>query len=259
MSGDVEWFKIGPKLELHVDITGGSLTLVSTSKLVNVGDFVWNPVVVAGAIFKNGTSVAALTINSSTGALTASAVSVATGDHVEVRLEFTSAVSWPWDNRIVLRRAAFFDVPAGDSTFDFDDSTNTMPIPNLDLALGWDGNSNLKLGVKIVATDNASQDIVAYSRLLPTSSETSTTIAIGDTGTPTHTSSFSKSNATGAFELELCQRSSSGTTYSEERRILRFTDNTQVAGYPAGFPSDQVKVRELKITGGRLKLGAPGQ
>ncbi len=260
MAVAIEWFKLGPKLELHVDITSGSLTLTSSSQLVNPGDFSWSPAAVTGTLYKNGTSVGSLTINSSTGAITASALSVSTGDHIEVRLEFVSPVSWPWDNRIVMRQAAFFDVPAGHSAFDFDGSTNLMPIPGLDLALGWDGNDKLKLGVKIINTDSASQDIVAFSRLVPLSSETSTTISISDQGAPTHTSSFAKSAATGDFELELRQRSASATTYMENRAILRFTDASQVAGYPAGFPSDHVKVLQTKTaSGNKVKLGAPGQ
>jgi hypothetical protein len=171
----VEWFRIGPKLDLHVDITSGSLTLTAASAVANIGDF--PAAQIAGAIFKNGSAATSLTINSSTGAITANAVNVTTGDHIDIRVEVTSPVSWPWDNKIVSRRAAFFDVPAGHSTFDFDDSTNTMPVPGLDLAIGWDANSKLKLGVKVISTDSASQDITAYSRRLPTAQETSTTIS----------------------------------------------------------------------------------
>lgn len=251
----IEWFRVGPSLALHVDITGGVLSLTSSSQVNNIGDF---PIAqVAGAIYKNGTSAASLTINGTTGAITSSSVNVSTGDHIEVRVEVTSPVSWPWDNRIVCRSSGFLDVPAGQSTIDFDGNTNVMPIPGLDLAFGWDANSYLKLGVKIMATDSASQDILALSRR-PSAQETSTTIVITDSSVQTHTSSFTTSDITGEFELELRQRSGSGTTYAETRSMFRFTDKTQVAAYPAGFPSDQVKIKQTKA-GGKLKLGAPGQ
>ena len=259
MTIEIEWFRIGPKTELHVDITAGSLTLLSTSKLANPGDFAWNPDDVVGSILKNGAVATSLTINGSTGAITASAVSVATGDHIEIRAEATSAVSWPWDNRIVARRGCFFDVPAGHSTFDFDDSTNVMPIPNLDLAIGWDSGNHIKLGVKILAKDGASVNLLAFSRLLPSASETSTSMDINSSSVMTHTSSFTTSDITGDFEQEWRLKSGTGSTFVEDRSYLRYTDKTQVAGYPANFPTDQVKVKQTRMTGGLSKLGAPGQ
>ncbi len=256
MTIQIEWFRLGPKVDLHVEITGGVLTLASSSQVNNIGDF--PSAQVAGAVFKNGTSAVSLTINSSTGAITCNSVNVTTGDHIEVRVEVTSPVSWPWDNKIICRAAGFLDVPSGTSTFDFDGSTNIMPIPTLDLAFGWDSNNDLKLGAKIIATDSASQNIVAWSRQLPLADESSTTFTISETGVQTHTASFGLSDISGDFELELRQRSSSGTTFAETRSAFRFTDKTQVAGYPAGFPSDQVKVKQSKASN-KLKLGAPGQ
>jgi len=178
MSVITQWFKSGPRTEIHVDITSGSLTLTSASKLLNYADYGWNPDDVTGAIYKNGSSAATLGINSSTGAITSSAVSVAQGDVVEVRLEFTGKFSWPFHNKMVARRSAFLVVPAGNATFDFDDGNNKQPVPGFELGFGWDSANKLKVGFKVASADGASQSLAAYSRRLPAAQESSSTISL---------------------------------------------------------------------------------
>lgn len=260
MGIDIEWFKTGPELELHASISGGVLTLSSGSALLNPGDFLWNPDQVVGVIAKNGTVATSVSINSSTGALTASNVSVSTGDVIEVRLEFTGPWSWPHHSRAVLTRVAVFTVPAGNSTVDFDANNNVVPVIAARLALGWDGNDQLGFGVKLDNVDGASVDLTAFSRRLPVAQESSTTIQVSNTSTvQVHTSSFSRTDVgAGKFEVQLSVRSSATTPRMEDRLVLRFHTRDLLPLYPASFPSDDVTMALSKVDG-KVRLGAPGQ
>lgn len=245
-----------PKPELHITITGGVLSFASTSKLVNPADYGWNPAEVTGTAIKNGTSNTALTINSSTGAITCSGIGVATGDKIEVRFDFLGPVGWPWAQKFVLRRSAFFDVPSGTSSFDFDDSTNVMPVPSLDLAFGWDNNDKLKVGVKVNNADGASQNYTLYTRRAGGPQETSSTVSTSDTtNAQTQTSSFSKSDVTSDCEWELWLKSGTGSTRMEDRSHVVFADKGQLASYPSNFPGS-CKLTQRKDTG-RSTLDSP--
>lgn len=245
-----------PKPELHISITGGSLTFAASSKLVNPADYGWSPAEVTGAVYKNGSNAMALTINASTGAITANAVSVVTGDKIEVRFDFQGPIGWPWDQKFVLRRSAFFDVPAGTSSFDFDDSTNVMPVPSLDLAFGWEAADKLKVGVKVNGADGASQNYTLYTRRNGGPQETSSSISTSDTtNAQTHTSSFSKSDVTSECEFELWLKSGTGSTFMADRCHVIFADKTQVASYPGNFPGS-CKMTHRKVSG-KIALDAP--
>ena len=228
--------------------------------MLNPADFTWNPDQVVGVIVKNGTVAANLTINSSTGALSASGVNVATNDTIEVRLEFTGPWSWPHHSRALLNRCAIFTVPAGTSTFDFDSTHNVIPVVTADLALGWDANDKLGFGTRLQNVDGASVDLTAFSRRPPSTQESSSTVAVSNTSTAqVHTSTFTRTDVgSGEFEVQLNVRSSSGTTRLEDRLVLRFHTRDLLALYPAAFPTDDVTMALRKVSGA-VRLGAPGQ
>jgi hypothetical protein len=251
-----EYPEFTPTNDVSIDAGPNTFAFSSTSKILNPGDFPWSPPGVTGTVFKNGNSVATLSIDSSTGVITCGSVSVGAGDHIEVRLEYAGNVSWPWRSRLFTRRSLFFDVPSSTQTFTFNGSTNAMPVPTLDFAFGWNSNSNLQVGVKVVNADGASQSMTLYSRRPPSSQESSTTISLSDTtNVQTHTSSFTKSDATGDFEFETWLKSGTGSTRVEDRVVVRFTDRGQLADYPPNFPTDQ-SLRQTKDNG-KLRIDAP--
>lgn len=255
----IEWVRFSPKTELRLDVTGGSLTLGSASKLVNYADYGWDPAQVVGTIFKNGTSAGAVSINTSTGALTASAVSVATSDEIEVRLEYTGRFSWPYHNKMISRRSAFWTVPAGTNSIEFDDGHNKQPVPDVELGFGWDASDNLKVGVKVAAADGASQSMALFTRRLPSAQSSSSTISLSNTTSiQTHTSEFDKSEITGDFEIEWVLDSASGNPRQQDRVRLVFSTKALVPSYPPDFPGSDVSMVQLR-SNGKLKLGAPGQ
>lgn len=255
----IEWFKFGPKLEVHVTVTAGVLSLTSSSKVTNPGDFTWNPDQLSGAIYKNGTSAATLTINASTGALTSNSVNVAQDDVIEVRVEYTGNYSWPYHNKLVATRSAFLTVPPGNSTTDFDDSNHKQPVPEFELAFGWDSNSKLKVGFKISSADGADQSMTASTRLLPDAEESSTSVSLSNTSTvQNHTSTFTSSQATGDFEIRWVLASGSGNPKQQDRLRLVFQAKELVATYPPNFPSSDVSLVQVR-SGAKVRIGAPGQ
>lgn len=259
MSVVIEWVRFSPKISVRVDITGGSLTLASSSALVNVADYPWNPAQVVASILKNSSVATTVSINSSTGALTSSAVSVATGDAIEVRVEFTGPFSWPWSNRMIASRSAFLTVPSGTSSTEFDDSHNAQPVPGFDLGFGWDANDKLEVGVKVGSADGASQSMTLTTRRGASSDESSSTISLSNTSTAQeHTSVFTKADVTATFDVEWLLKSAAGTPRQEDRVRLQFNKKTLVASYPPGFATDNVSLVQSKSSG-KLRLGAPGQ
>lgn len=258
MSVDVDWPAFGPRLDLTFDIASGVLTLGGTSKLLNPSDYVWGAEdQVVATVYKNGTKAVDIAIDSSTGALTMSQVSVTSGDHIEARFTSTGYAATPWKTTIVQRRSAFFDVPAGTSQFVFDATHTPMPVPAWDLAFGWDAGNKLKLGFKVAGDDGATEDMTVSTRKLPSGYDTSTAIDLDDTtNTQTHTSSFTKADIPGSCELETVLASGTGATRMEDRFRLVLTDKTAVGSYPSGFPGSGTMLVE-SVNSGRWKLARP--
>lgn len=248
-----------PKFDLILEVSGGVLTLGTNSALLNVGDYTWGgSPEVTGKIIKNGADAATLSINSSTGAITASSVSVSTGDHIVVFLTYTGPASWPWEQRMVMTRSAFMDVAAGTTTTTFNGTNNTMPVPTYELTFGWDANDAWKVGVKVSADDGASQDLALTTRRLPaqTESASTTNIDLASTSVQTHVASFNKSGITADWEIDLALASGTGTTHMEDRVRFIFTNASQVPSYPTNFATHGVRTVQSKVSG-KLQVGAP--
>lgn len=246
-----------PKPDIHANVTGGVMTFTSASKLVNVNDFKWGePPQIIGNVYKNGTLAATISINTSTGDMAIASVAVSTGDHIEIRLDAVGPMAWPWNQSFGFRRSCFFDVPAGTSTTDFDATTNVMPVPALDFAFGWDNNDKFKVGVKVIGADGAGQNYTLYTRRDGAQQETSTTISTSDTtNAQSLTAAFGKSDIGMQFEFEMWLKSGTGATRVEDRFHAMFTDKTQVANYPPGFPGSCL-LQQTKDAG-KLKVDAP--
>lgn len=248
-----------PEFDLVLGVTGGVLSVASGSVLQNVGDFAWGgSPEVTGRILKNGTEATTLSIHSTTGVVTASTVSVATGDHIVVEFTYSGPDGWPWAQKMVLTRSALMDVGAGTSTTTFDGTTNVMPVPGYELTFGWDANDNWKVGVHVLGDDGASQDLTLTTRRLPnqTESASSTTIDLDTSTVQTHTAAFNKSGISGNWEIDLHLASGTGSTRMEDRVRFVFTDATQVPSYPGNFATAGVRTVQSK-SGGKLKIGAP--
>ncbi len=247
-----DWPEFCPDPQLTVVISSGQLTLGGTSKLLNYRDYTWDPVEVRGTIWKNGNKVATLSIDSSDGDITLSSpLSVATNDPIEIRLQFIGRLSLPWYTKTLMRRSAFLTVPAGDSTFTFDSQNNSMPIPDWDLAFGWDSNDKLKLGFRVNSDDSASQDMSLYTRMLggAVAKQSSSTIDLDSQSTQTHTSDFTKAEVEVACEAEMWLKSGTGTTRQEDRFRLVLMKLDEVGAYPSNFPTTGIMLEQEKATG----------
>lgn len=254
----IEWFRVGPRTAIRVDINGGVLSLAASSRLLNYADYGWNPAEVTGAVYKNGTQATSLSFDSADGDITCNTVNVQQGDVIEVRVEYGGKFSWPWHNKMIARRSAWLTVPAGNTTVDFDDNNHKQPVPGFELGYGWDSNNKLKVGVKVASADGASQAMTLYSRRLPSAQESSTSIDLSSANVQEHTSTFSTSDITGDFELEWTLYSGGSEPRQQDRVRLQFHAKELVADYPPGFPGDNVSLVQSRASD-RLKLGAPGQ
>jgi hypothetical protein len=247
MTTGVDWPEYCPRPELTFTISGGTLSMSTPSNLLNYGDFVWGQEnQISASLWKNGTKMGDITVNTSTGALSMSSVSVTTGDHIEARFIAEGYADTPWKTTVTLRRSDYFDVPSGTSTITFDATTNPMPVPEWAWAFGWDANNHLKTGFAVSADDGASQDMTVTTRRGPSVSESSTTIDLDSASTQTHTSSFVKSDVTGSCEIETLFKSGTGTTRVEDHCRLTFTDKDAVPTYPTGFPTTGTQLKHNK-------------
>ena len=259
MSVTDEWPEYRPDLQIKVDITSGSMTLASPSALLNYSEFDLAAPEIRGVIYKNGAKQGSVTISSSTGALSASAVSVTTNDQIEIRFFALGRLSLPWFTRHRLERSVFFTVPAGNSIFLFDSSNNPMPVPAFDLTFGWDGNDNLKLGFKVMGDDGASQDLTVYTRLFGNcpNSNSSTVIDLDDTtNAQTHVSTFTKGNMDADAEVELHLKSGTGSTRQEDRVRIFFQLRDDLPTYNTSFPTSGTLIKQVK-DGTGLKVYRP--
>lgn len=252
MGVDEDWPEYTPDTSLTVVITSGQLTL-SNSTLDNYDNYSWNPDEVHGAIWKNSTRVATLSIDSSDGSITlSSAISVSQGDLVEVRLQFVGNLSTPWYSKALLRRAAFVVVPAGNASYTFDSTHNTMPVPEWDMAFGWDSNGYLKVGFSVDDDDGASQDMTVYTRMLgsDSASQSSSTIDLGSSSLQTHTSTFTKGEIQAACEMEMWLRSAASGTRQESRSRIVLVKFDEVDSYPSNFPTTGAMLHQEEASGG---------
>ncbi|MFZ5476787.1 MAG: hypothetical protein ACOZNI_08440 [Myxococcota bacterium] len=251
-----------PELEVKLDVTGGTLTFVSPSKLINHAGFDVANGEVRGAVFKNGTKAATISIDSSTGALSIAGFSVSTGDVIEVRLQATMRTSLPWFTHARLTRSAFATVPSGNSQTTFGRATNPACVPGFDLAFGWDANDNLKVGVKVTSSDGASQSQTMATRLHGTcpSSSSSSTFSMTDTvNAQYHTSSFARSGMDAEAVIEWSLQSAGSTPYQKDTVLLAFEVASAVPAFPGSFPSaGNVHLRQAKVAGtAELDLSRP--
>lgn len=259
MSAEMDWPTYFPRPSLAFTINSGTLTLDVSSAVQNPGDFVWGtPNQLSASLWKNGSWQRVISINSSTGALTMSSLSVTTGDHIEVRFVSDGYADVPWKSNVLNRRIAFFDIETGVSAVTFDDSTNVMPIPAWSLAFGWSTFNKLKVGFKVAGDDSASQDMTVTTRRGVGVDETSTTIDLDDTSTTqTHTSSFAKTDvAAGVCAVQTLLKSGAGTTRIEDSIQIEFTDKDEVPSYPSAFPSSGTLLTE-SVDSSRLRLSRP--
>ncbi|MFT5679294.1 MAG: hypothetical protein ACI8RZ_000198 [Myxococcota bacterium] len=261
MSSENEWPLGSIIMRVKVDIKAGTLTLVSPSALINPGLAGWNPSGLVGKILVNGSQQATLSFSNATRAMTASsAVTVTTGDTVEVRWQMTGGTNVaPWDSVVRMRRSAFFDVPAADSTFIFDRITHPMPVPDWLLTFGWDASNSdtFKASYKASSDDGASQDMtVTTRRISPTQDVSSATIDLDITTAQGHSAAFTKSDVgAGKFELEMLLKSDSGTTYMQDKVVMTFNDKDDVPTYAGTFPGDTL-LESTKVQGGQ-RLAQP--
>ena len=250
-----QWPTKGPAVEMHVKVESGTLSLVSTNELKNPGDFDFTGPDLRGLVFVNGSFQTSLSINSSTGAITLSSFSVSTDDIVEFRFKFNGTVSDPWISRLELERTLRLKVPSGTSTTDFDSSTNTMPVPSVDITFGWDGSDKLKLGFRVNGDDSASQDAVAATKLSDCPDDYSSTVVdLDSSSTQTHTSTFTKWEGPQAQRVIWTLKSGTGDTRVEDRWMLEFTDRLSVPSYDSNFPTTGILLKQRKMANGALKL-----
>jgi len=251
-----DWPEYGPDVKLQASITSGVMTLVgANSQLVNYADFDVADDQVVGWVVQNGTKVATLSINASTGAITMSSVNVSTGDQIIFEFKYMGLLSLDWFSRFTAMRSLIFTVPAGTSTTTFDATTNKMPVPGFDLAFGWDGNNKLKVGIAPTSTDGAGQSLNVYTRLFGggTLDENATTVNLGNSSAQTNTSTFGKTGVPFDCEIEWYLQSGTGTTRQEERVRLTFQSMDKIPSYPASFPTSGKLLTQSKVGQG-LKL-----
>lgn len=252
MSSENQWPTGSIIMRLKADISGGTLTVISPSALINPGVAGWNPTGLVGSILVDGVQKATLSFNETTRAVTASgAVAVTTGETVEVRWQKTGGTSVkPWNNVVLMRRSAFFDVPAANDTFTFNRITNAVPVPEWDLAFGWDASNSdtFKVTCTVSDDDAATEDMtITTRRINPTQGASSTDIDLSSTSAQSHSATFTKSDVGGGkFELEMLLRSGSGTTYMQDMVVMTFNDKDDVPAY-----STDTLLESTKVQGGQ--------
>ncbi|MFZ5480478.1 MAG: hypothetical protein ACOZNI_27195 [Myxococcota bacterium] len=261
MGVEDDWPAFCPNLELKLDVTNGTLSFVSPSKLVNYADYDVTNKEVRGAIFKNGVKQGSLTISATDGAITAGTFSVSTGDTIEVRVRAVHRTSLPWYTHAALERSAVMTVPSGNSQTTFDGSNNVVTVPSFDLAFGWDANNNFKVGVKVTASDNASQSFSVTTRLhgtCPNAASSTTFSATDTTNTQTHVASFTKSDMTSEAVLEMSLQSAASAPYQKDRWLLFFQEGPDVPTYPTGFPTSGTLLKQERVANStKLRLYRP--
>jgi hypothetical protein len=255
MSGYGEqWPEKGPNVELHVNVSSGTLSLTGTNKVTNYSDFDFTAPNLRGLVFVNGSYQDELAIASATGAITLSSFSVSTDDIVEFRFRLVGTVSDPWTTRLQLDRTLRLEVPAGTSTTDYDSSNHVMPVPSIDLTFGWDGSDKLKLGFKVNGDDGASQDATVATRLSTCPDKTSSsTLDLDSSSTQTHVSTFTQWEGADQALLSYHLKSSTAETRVEDRWQIIVCDRLSVPGYPGGFPTSGVRLKQRSVSGA-LKL-----
>lgn len=232
-----EWPDFMPDTEIVAQIENGLLTLGAATKLRNFAQYTWTHPQVVAQIYKNGSRVATLAIDSQNGNITlGSAIAVSQGDNIELRFNFMGRASDPFISKAIFMHSAFFTVPAGTSTITFDDQTNTTPVPLFNMAFGWDQNSYLKAGFSVSSDGGATQDMSCTTRLVPSASESSTEIDLDSASTQTHTSSFTRAVVPLACEIELFLRSATSGTRVEEKARLVLFEVDEIGSYPGSFP-----------------------
>jgi len=261
MGDMIVWPEYTPDTDVKIDVSNGTLTLVSPSKLRNFGDFTWGVGgSVDGDVYKGGSSAASISFNDDTRAMTITGFSVATDDEIEVRVEHTGdANSNPWDTETSLRRSAFWTVPSGGGDVLFDQSTNAMPVPTYRLTFGWDGSDKFKVGFKVTSDDGASQDLKVTTALVGTSPDkkSSSTIDLDDTtNVQAHTADFTKTDVGTEWEMLLHLKSGTGSTRQESRVHFLFKDVDAIDAYDSSFPTTGVLLKTSKVEGG-ARFGQP--
>jgi len=244
--------QFGPDVSLKVDITSGSMTLLTGSKLNNYTNYSLSTPDIIGGIWKNGSRCGTVVINSSTGALTMTGLAVSASDTVEFRFRVGRPLSLPWFHRFTLTRSMFFTVAAGNSQITFDSSNNPMPVPTFNFGFGWTSGNNLKLGVLVSAKDGATQNMTGYVRLYGTcpKQESPLDIDLNNTSTAqTVTSTFTKSDMDRDCEIELYLKSGTVTTRQEESVRIGFEIKELIDAWPSGFPTG-AQIGQTKVAGG---------
>ncbi|MFZ5479078.1 MAG: hypothetical protein ACOZNI_20075 [Myxococcota bacterium] len=246
-----EWPEFCPNFELKVDVTSGSLSLVAPSNLLNHADYEVANGEVRGTVFKNGSKQGAITINAQTGALSITAFSVSNGDTIEFRLHALRRTGLPWMTHTVMERSAVLVVSGNGQTV-FDGSTNVAKVPAFDLAFGWDSNNALKVGMRVTASDNATQSMAVTTRLhgtCPNSASSSSFSMTDTTNTQSHTATFGKADMLSEAAIEMTLQSAGSAPYQKDRVVLLFQENGDVPTYPASFPTSGTLIKQEKVTG----------
>jgi hypothetical protein len=252
MGVDNRWPDFMPTISLELTVSSGTLSIGANSALENEGDYSWGPDQVRGTLWKNGSLASALSINDSTGAITmASGIAVSSSDEIEARFEFVAKVSLPWVTRVFGLRSCFMTV-AGDGTTTFDDTYNTMPVPEWQLAFGWDAFDKLKVGVKVNDADSSSRDIALSTRLWGpgSSAETSTTIDLSDTtNAQTHTADFKDADVKVAAQMQFTLANAASNPKVRDTINILIFEPTEVSTYPASFPTTGTMITVTKPGG----------
>ncbi len=234
------WPEYMPTVDIGLTVSSGSMTIAAGSEVKNYSDYGWSPAQLRGTLWKNGSKVRNLLVNSSTGAISmSSALAVSNADLIEARFHVVGKVSDPWGTRLIGTRSCYMTV-SGDGTTTFDDSTNTIPVPAFDLTFGWDASDDLKVGVKMTDADGTSRDISLKTRLLGQSLafESSTTIDVDDlTNVQNHTADFGETEIEVACELEFTFTSADSTPYVKDvTRVVQYAAS-EISDYDTSFPT----------------------
>jgi hypothetical protein len=245
-----DWPEIGPEPSVQAIIAGGGLTLGASSVLLHCTDFSKNYPGLKGTLWKNGAWASDLGIATPSGVLTlATSVPVATGDGIEIRIEYRGRISCPWNTRATLRRAFHFAVPAGSGTLSFDGSS--MPVPRIDLAFGWTATDHLRLGTVVLDGDGATEDMTVTSKLLEVQDPEASTSSVDleAQGVQVHESAFVRADLDPSCQVEFRLKSGASLPRTEDVFTLAFQDASGIPTYPTSFPTSGTNLQFVEVAG----------
>jgi hypothetical protein len=220
-----QWPDYCPDPDVTIDVASGVLTLGSGSVLSNYTEFDLSAPDVTASLWVNNARVRTITI-ASNGALSMTSAQVSQNDAVEVRFHFVSPLSLPWVSRLTWTRVLKMTVPGGTSSTNFGPGGTSMPVPDLEIAFGWQSNA-LRVGVKPNDADGATQALVLSTRLVGGNAST-TNVNLASATQQTHDSSFTYAQALdGEAEvgLDLASATSGARQEDHVRIVFQLADS----------------------------------